>query len=221
MTERRYTETEVEEIFARAVEAQRDAARQLPATEGLTLSEVQEIGQQVGITPDVVADSARTLDRHEPRFRRRLLGLTIGVGRTVSLDRKVTTEEWERMVVVIRDTFDARGNAFSDGNLRQWTNGNLQVLIEPTEQGDRMRMRTINASARGLLTIGASVLGALGVLALVTIATGDRAAVARLSVFIPTASVAAAGFGLGLARLRGWAATRMRQMDDLAARFRK
>lgn len=221
MADRRYSEKEVEEIFARAAEAQRDAASQLPASEGLSLAEVQDIARQVGIEPDVIADSARTLDRQEPRFRRQLLGLTVGVGRTVALDRKVTTEEWERMVGVLRETFDARGRQFSDGGLRQWTNGNLQVLVEPTEHGDRLRMRTVHASARGLITIGAAVLGALGVLSIVTVALGLSDPLTRLAAFGPTAAVAATGLSIGLLRLRGWASTRMKQMDALAARFRK
>lgn len=125
MTERRYDEQEVAEIFGRATEAQRALAPQLPSGERLTLVELQEIGRQVGVTADAVADAARSLDRHEPRFRRSFLGLTIGVGRTVALDRRITTEEWERLVVVLRETFDARGSARSEGGLRQWTNGNL------------------------------------------------------------------------------------------------
>lgn len=220
MTERRYDEQEVAEIFGRASEAQLGAAPQLPPGEGMTLAEVQEIGRQVGMTAEAVADAARSLDRREPRFRRHFLGLTIGVGRTVELDRRISTDEWERLVVVLRETFDARGNVKSDGGLRQWTNGNLQVLVEPTGSGDRLRLRTVHASARMLLTMGVGVLGSTAVVAALTVSLGLHPLAERLSSLLPLAIMGAATLGLGAARLRGWAATRMRQMDEIAARLR-
>ncbi|MHB1311138.1 MAG: hypothetical protein ACYC3L_03895 [Gemmatimonadaceae bacterium] len=220
MPERRYDEQEVAEIFKRSTEAQVEAARQLPPTEGMTLAEVLEIGRQAGITAESVADAARSLDRKEPRFRRRLLGFTIGVGRTVALDRRITDDEWERLVVVLRETFDARGNASSDGGLRQWTNGNLQILVEPTEYGDRLRMRTINAGARGLMLLGAGLLGTLATVSAVTLAAGIPDAAARLSALAPLGLAGVASIGIGMARLSNWANTRMQQMDDLAARLR-
>ncbi len=218
MPERRYDEKEVAEIFKRATEAQLEVARQLPPSEGLTLAEVLEIGRQAGITAESAADAARSLDRHEPRFRRTLLGATVGVGRTVALERRVTTEEWERLVVVLRDTFDARGVVKSDGGLRQWTNGNLQILIEPTEHGDRLRMRTVHVAARNIVTAGVIVLGAIGAVTAVSVATGVPGA--ALQELVPLATMGATLLGVGALRLRGWAATRIKQMDDIAARFR-
>ena len=196
MPERRYDEQEVTEIFKRSTEAQVEAARQLPASEGMTLAEVLEIGRQAGITAESVADAAR------------------------SLDRRITDDEWERLVVVLRETFDARGNARSDGGLRQWTNGNLQILVEPTAHGDRLRMRTVNAGAQGLMTIGVAVLGTLAMVSAVTLTAGIPDAVARLTTLGPLALMGVATLGVGMARLRNWAGTRMQQMDDIAARLR-
>lgn len=220
MLERRYDEQEVAEIFKRSTESQREAARQLPATEGMTLAEVLEIGRQAGITAESVADAARSLDRHEPRFRRQLLGLTIGVGRTVALERRIGDDEWERLVGVLRETFDARGNARTDGGLRQWTNGNLQILVEPSEGGDRLRMRTVNEAARNQIIAGTGVLGTLAVVAAVTVAAGVPAAGAQVTALAPIAFMGVALLGMGLARLRNWASTRIQQMDDIAARLR-
>jgi len=220
MTERRYDEKQVAEIFGRATEAQHEAARPAGAGEGMTLADVQEIGRQVGITAEAVADAARSLDRREPRFRRRFLGLTVGVGRIVELDRRMSTDEWERLVVVLRETFDARGNVKSDGGLRQWTNGNLQVLVEPTESGDRLRLRTVHESARRAMTLGLGLVATVGVVSAVTLALGIPGPVERLSALLPLAAGGATIFTMGVVRLRGWASTRMRQMDEIAARIR-
>ncbi len=89
------------------------------------------------------------LDRAGSPTGRRVLGLPLGVGRTVELGRKLTDEEWDHLVVDLRETFDARGQVRQDGSLRQWTNGNLQALLEPTPTGDRLRLRTMNGNARG------------------------------------------------------------------------
>lgn len=221
MTERRYDEDEVTEIFGRATEAQLEATRQLPPGDGMTLAELQEIGRQAGFSAATVADAARSLDRHEPRFRRHFLGLTVGVGRTVELDRRMSTDEWERLVVVLREMFDARGNARSDGGLRQWTNGNLQVLVEPSDGGDRLRMRTIHGGARMLMTMGIGLLATTGVVAVVSAVVGLPDLAERLSALVPLAVTGAASLAVGTARLRGWAGTRLRQMDELAARVRQ
>lgn len=221
MNDRRYNEQEVTEIFSRAAEAQGDATRALPSGEGMTLAELQDIGQQVGMTAEAVADAARSLDRHEPQFRRQLLGLTLGVGRSVALERRLTTDEWERLVVMVRETFDARGNVKSEGGLRQWTNGNLQVLVEPTELGDRLRMRTVNANAQLAIVVGVGMMVVPALVAVVAMVAGLPDIGDRLRDLVPLGLMGAASLGVGLARLRGWARTRMQQMDAIANWVRK
>ncbi len=68
-------------------------------------------------------------------------------------------EEWERLVVDLRETFDARGIVRHDGALKQWTNGNLQVLLEPDEKGHRVRLRTTKGDARGMMVGGLVMFG--------------------------------------------------------------
>ncbi len=218
MTDRRYDDDEVAEIFRRATEVQRDAGQLLPSTTGMSLAELQEIGKQVGVPAELLADAARSLERREPRFQRTLFGLTVGVGRSVSLDRRVSNEEWERLVVFLRDTFDARGTFRVDGSLRQWTNGNLQVLIEPTEHGDRLRMRTVHANARTLMMMGVGIVSVTAIVAAISVFVGLPDLAEKLRSLLPLALTGGATFGVGWTRLRGWAATRLKQMDDIAAR---
>src|SRR5262249_60016969 len=123
--DRRYNDKEIAAIFRAASEA---ASREepshdvVPADEGLTLTDLQAIGREVGIAPDAVAQAARALDTRVGTGARTLLGLRIGVSRTVNLNRRLTDEEWERLVVQLRDVFNARGRTRADGSLRQWTN---------------------------------------------------------------------------------------------------
>src|SRR5438034_6066558 len=115
MTERRYNEAEVAAIFKRAAEAQQAGQTLVPLSQGMTLAQLQDIGRDVGLEPEGVAAAAHAIDRTGRVFSRSFLGLPVGVGRTIELDRRLSEEEWERFVVDLRDTFDARGRRGAEG----------------------------------------------------------------------------------------------------------
>jgi len=217
MAERRYSDKEMAAIFRAAAEGPLSPQREVPPEEGLTLTDLQAIGREVGISPAAVAQAVQALDIRQGAAARTFLGLPIGVARTVNLNRRLTDQEWEQLVVQLRDVFNARGTTRSDGSLRQWTNGNLQVLLEPTETGHRLRFRTLHGAARA--SIGAG-LAALGVTATVAVATaiaghlGDAMAGIVLLLATGVAMIVS-----GALRLPGWARLRGRQMDALAAQI--
>lgn len=217
MTERRYSEEEVAAIFERAAEAQQTARRQLPQGEGMMLAELQEIGREVGIPPELVAQAARSMDQGGLAASRRFLGLQIGVGRTVDLDRRISEKEWERLVVDLRETFDARGTVRNDGSFRQWTNGNLQALLEPTETGHRLRLRTVKGDARGLMTAGLASLGVAAAMVIAFAVTGGLGDSLPGVGFL--SAIGLGMFGIGAIRLPGWARLRRHQMEGIAARL--
>src|SRR5437868_1058047 len=99
MTMRRYGNEEIREMFSLATAGDtRDQSLQL-GHGGMTLDEVQRIGQEAGIDPARVALAAETLDsRGSPALVRRSFGLPIGVSRVVELPRAVTDREWERLI---------------------------------------------------------------------------------------------------------------------------
>jgi hypothetical protein len=216
MTERRYTEDEVAEIFKQATEAQQSALRPLAPGEGMTLADLQAIGEEVGVPPELVARAASALDAGDAARTRRFLGIPIGVGRTVHLGRFLTEDEWERLVIDLRRTFDARGTIRHEGTFHSWTNGNLQVLLEPTATGHQLRMRTFNGRSSRLAMLG---VGALGIAAATALATwsaiGSRG---DLSGVLFIGLVGAVSLGMGVLPLPRWAQRRARQMEEVAAR---
>jgi len=219
MTERRYNEDEAAAIFERAAHAQHAGRRQLPTAEGMTLADLQGIGREVGIPAELVAQAARSLDRGGRESSRRFLGLPIGVGLTIDLDRELSEREWERLVVDLRETFDARGTVKSHGSFRQWTNGNLQALLEPTSTGQRLRLRTVKGDARAFITAG---LGSLGVTAAVLASLAFAGRLGDPGSMTGVAFLSAIGigmFGLGALRLPGWARLRRRQMEGVVSRL--
>jgi hypothetical protein len=215
MSERRYNDEEVDAIFRIASDERSLVERQAPNEHGLTLGDLQAIARDVGIAPDAVARAAVAVDVQTQPSRRTYFGLPIGVGRTVELNRKMSDEEWERFVVQLREVFHARGSTRRDGTLRQWTNGNLHVLVEPTANGHRLRFGTYNGQARASISMGVV---ALGITAVTMIATAISGTLVHA---VPgVAFLGIAGLGMiasGAARLPRWARLRGRQMEQLAA----
>jgi hypothetical protein len=217
MSERRYSEEEVAEIFRRAAEAQQDGTlAPLASRDGMTLGALQEIGREIGLPSELIVHAAKSLDRGGRPFVRRFVGLPIGVGRTVALERKLTDAEWERLVVNLRETFEARGRLRQEGSFKQWSNGNLQVLLEPAGSAEQLRLRTTNGAARAWMTGG---LVMLGVAAVTLFGLGDPAsAAAAWSKAGMIAALGAGAFGFGALRLPGWARLRLQQMEEISAR---
>jgi hypothetical protein len=215
MTERRYTEEESSTIFHIAAQGPSTSSHHLSRADGLTLADLQAIGREVGIAPDAVAYAAQTLEVRQGGVSRTLLGLPIGVERRVTLRRRLTDEEWERLVVQLRDVFKARGSIKTDGSLRQWTNGNLYVLLEPTPIGDRLRLGSLNGGATASLRFGLVSLGAAAFFAIANL-SGHLADAGTIAGLVAGGLLLLANGGL---RLRGWARLRGRQMEDLAAQL--
>jgi len=205
----------MQQIFAKAAELSARALPERAEGDGYSEQSLIDIGQQAGLDAQVIRAAVRSLDvRADPPVRR--AGLVVGVGRTVQLDRTLSDAEWQRLVVQLREDFGAVGTVSERGGLRQWSNGNLRVLVEPTERGDRVRMLTRNGAAQSYVTLGAGLAAAAAVGAVIS---GIAGALAEPGVIGPLAGLsgmAAASFAAAAFRLRGWADIRTRQMQRLA-----
>ncbi len=213
--ERRYQEREIQEIFKRAA-----SQEELGSTgHDLTLAELQEIGRGVGLEPSRIADAAAALDtQREVLPRRKVLGMPVSVGGIVELERAPTDREWELLVAECRHTFGARGKVTSHGGLREWTNGNLHVCVEPTDAGHRLRLGTLKGNAMSVnalgfigLAFGAVMLGAVLL---------KGGAPDDLFFFGALAAMGAGALAFNALRLPRWAREREEQMEFIAGRAR-
>jgi hypothetical protein len=213
MSERRYADSEVSAIFRdAATDAQRQVAPLGSPQEGLTLSELQSIGKEVGLTPDAIARAAVALDVQQSGTVQRRLGLPIGVTCTVELPRKLSDDEWDRLVVQLREVFNATGQTRVEGGLRQWWNGNLHVRLEPTATGQRLHLSTVNGQAQ-LSLRGGLVTLAFSAFFLLTSTSPVLANIPGIvTALIGAGFIVRAAFGLW-----GWAPLRERQMEAIAA----
>lgn len=213
MSDRRYREEEVRKIFKLATSERIASSPAAPASDGLTLAEIQSIGAEVGVDSDLIARAAAALDSGANEYVRRSFGAPVEVGMAVPLPRAMNEREWETVVAQLRNTFSARGQISTHGDLREWRNGNLVAAQEPFGNGYRLRLSTKRGDATGVTALGVAGLAA-------SIATW----VAHLVISDPT-SVAAplvmSGIGLSALaanwlRLPGWARTRAQQMKQIA-----
>jgi hypothetical protein len=222
MSERRFNEREVATIIERASARQEGGAQMVGtgAATGMTLAELQAIGREVGIDSREIAEAADTLATSSPTTVRGMFGFPLRVERIVPLPRRLTDEEWERVVVDLRETFDARGVMKAEGSLRQWTNGNLQALLEPTTNGQRIRLRTYKADAMPRLLAALFMIAVPGATMVSTLTSGAGEPGNMLGLGV-LAAAGAAWVGLTAVRLSKWARTRGEQMEGLAVRLRR
>jgi hypothetical protein len=216
MTERRYSEDEVKAIFAHA--ARPDATHRLGGTSGLTLAELQDIGREAGLSAESVSRAAAVIDARPAQVTRRFFGLPITVGRAIDLGREMSDTEWERLVVDLRTTFNARGRLETQGGLRHWWNGNLHVMVEPGSAGQRVRMQTTRRISRDWMVTGLLGMGTAAVLAIM-----HATSIATDASFFQAASILGLGgaalFAIGALRLPSWAARRREQMEAVITRL--
>ena len=83
--ERRFNEAEVAAIIERATNWKEPRRQPVPSGAGLTLDQIQEIGREIGIAPNVIAGMADVVKDGGTTVIERFLGLPLRVERNVKL----------------------------------------------------------------------------------------------------------------------------------------
>lgn len=218
--ERRYQNQEIREILELAGSDDLAEPESGPTADGLTASELQAIGREVGLAPARIAQALQEFEgRGELAPRKSTLGLPATIGRTVSLTRAPTDSEWELIVAELRTTFGAKGEMSSAGGLREWSNGSLQDFIEPTSTGYRLRLADSREGALVASTLmGGFFLAFALFILLILLGKTDPGARFVVPVFfglIGTGVIA----GVRIT-LPGWADEREAQMQHITTRAR-
>jgi len=220
--ERRYGEEEVAAIFEAAsgpVTSRKESPAGSDSEQGLTLSELQAIGREVGIAPERIAEAAAVLERTPPVLPRRTeLGMPLSAAHVVEIPRPLTDREWSLVVSDLRATFNARGRESTHGETREWVNGNLHAVVEPTRTGYRLRLATIKGDALALNRMGAFGIIAGALVGVTSLVGGDPASAVSGAVMF--GSIAAGAFTFNALRLPRWARLREQQMKEIAERTR-
>lgn len=220
MPERRYSDDEVAEIFRRATVPRPGTRAPLASAEGMTLAQLEAIAVEAGIEASQIAVAARELDA-PPAAPRRAVGVPVSVSRSVELPRELSDREWEHLVTRLRETFDAAGKLEVHGTLKQWSNGNLRVMLEPGIRGHRVRFTTLHAGVQARL-VGGALVAAFGLTTTVVAAfySGDAgwAAFGSAGILGLLGALVATAAGGAAAR---WRRERRSQFDALATELER
>lgn len=122
-SERRYSKEEVQTIFERAAELQRD--RGTSDASDLTLDDLQSIGEESGLDPSLIARAASTLDRapaspESLSLPERFYGVSGSVRDERVLPGSFDDATWADVVHTLRAVFDTDGEVARIGPIREW-----------------------------------------------------------------------------------------------------
>lgn len=221
MAERKYNGQEITDIFERAAQEQEAARRSRPADEGLTLSELQKIGKESGITPEFIARAAAAIEGGERNaIVEKVLGFPFVVSQTVPIAKPLTDDEWARFVVELRDMFGKDGQMGGSGALRQWTDKEVTVNVEPFGGGHRVRMGTAPAK-KGVAKLGIGISIAVFLVSLIPWSIVLFGGVHEPSVYMPAIVFTLLSIMplLGLRGSSNWARKKEQQFASLVSKL--
>ena len=145
MTERRFTDREVALILRRSVEIEeRSRSGDLPAARGLTLRELQEVAEEVGLDPSVVSRAAAELESRRGLEPASLWGPSTARREVQAIPRSLSREEMGELVRVVDREVSAQGTVVEALGAVRWTSTerllNTRVSLEPTGEETLVRV---------------------------------------------------------------------------------
>lgn len=111
MSERRYSEKEVAEIMRLATEG-----TPKPATDGLTLAEIQNVVSELGLDPAAVESAAKRVEAGLPETNVR--GTQVEFLRT--FEGELDDQAWEEILLLLRRRSGTSGDTTVRGTTREW-----------------------------------------------------------------------------------------------------
>lgn len=217
----RFDDAQLAEILRRAsTETPAEGTAAAPAAQraGLTLPQIEAIAAEAGIAPEAVRRAAASVARgdHLPSTVTREFGLPVAVARTVTLPRMLEEGEWQSLVLELQETFAARGRERQDGRQREWRNGNLRAVLEPTAAGARLRLSTRKGDAAQLTRLAGLGATLAAIFAALGLGMTDGAV---LGASVGLLGLSALALLRNLLVLPRWARTRAAQMQGLGERL--
>ena len=226
MPERTYSEDEIADLIARAAERQRDARRRDDGA-GLTLAEIERIGQDTGIDPEHLRAAAAEMDAGGRTLARQSGHTRTHVTVERWVDAPLTPEAWEEAVAELqgRHGVDASfwlgqnsgGTVQQVGHAYEWRHTSslgVQTVVTASPRGDQTRLRL--RQLVGLASPTAEGVGYGAFLAVVAGAFGGALSGAALGAVLTFLLVWAAAALAITALDRRWRAGKLRDLEALA-----
>lgn len=180
MDDRRFTEDEVKEILARAVESRSSGA--LTRSEGLSLADLKAIGEEAGIDPIRVEEAARSVAQRRSGDRGRFFGGPTSYEIERSVEGSFEDIPASELRAVIRRTLGEQGEFAEDEGWLEWSSSSELGFrfVSLTQREDRV---SISASANlgnllGAIALPGGIIGTIFTFLSFVVATRQSSAIA-------------------------------------------
>lgn len=150
-SERRFSDDEAREIIKRALQLQHRKAEDASSPAGLSLSELESIAEDVGVSSELVRRAATEVETGEANAgRSRFLGATITPSETVALDRPLGEDELEELLIALPSITGDDGSGDAHRRSLSWstnsvvamrTGRSLRITAHGSDSGGVVRIR--------------------------------------------------------------------------------
>lgn len=114
-----YNEKEIGVILKRAAEMSQDESG--PNAAGLSIEELQQVGAEAGLDPDLIIRAAAEMQQGSTRRKRNVLVGPTNYSNDFVLEGEVDAATWEEMLAAVRSTFKDPGVVSTRENVFEWT----------------------------------------------------------------------------------------------------
>lgn len=137
-----YNEKEIGTILKRAAELSQDESG--PNAAGLSIEELQQVGAEAGLDPDLILRAAAELQQGNTRRRRGALVGPTNYSNDFVLEGEVDAGTWEEMLAAIRSTFKDPGAVSMRENVFEWTS---------QSETDKAQVTALNSGGKTKITL--------------------------------------------------------------------
>lgn len=114
-----YNEKEIGAILKRAAEMSQDESG--PNAAGLSIEELQQVGSEAGLDPDLILRAAAEMQQSSPKRQKNFFGGPVSYSNDFVLDGEIDAATWEEMISSIRGSFKDPGVVSTRENVYEWT----------------------------------------------------------------------------------------------------
>ncbi len=221
--DRTFSDEEIARIFEEAAKETQEDDR-----EGLTLSDLKEIGAASGLSAAAVERAASRLNQVVQPSTEKKMGEVIGtirmnprkktvfnelgVSGNVELPRHLSEAEWAELVAEIRTTFDAKGKVKALNPREEWYDKGISVVRERSPLKDRLRLSSSNRARKLFIRFGLAMAGWGTLLFFIGLGAGGEAAPIGLMILFASAL----SIYLSRRSSRKWAKHREDQLERIS-----
>jgi hypothetical protein len=114
-----YNENEIGAILRRAAEMSLDESG--PNAAGLSIEELQQVGLEAGLDPDLILRAAAEMQQRGPKRPKNFFGGPLSYSNDFVLDGEIDAAIWEEMISSIRGSFKDPGVVSTRESVFEWT----------------------------------------------------------------------------------------------------